>query len=503
MRQEKSEATYAEAVARLARQDVSRREFLRALSGGAFVLAAGSLLAGCGGGGGGANSVGSSVNLSPPQTPAAGPHTFAMTTIAIPPDGATVQLPNIASITFPAGSFSATRSVNIATTASSDTAGTFDVIAELLGVTLRLFYEIRINVGQGSPSSDSYRISLNVPDSFANTLSANSVIMAFIQADSGGDEESLNNFEPVTTDYDAAAKILNFMMPVNGFSHTRTADSSDEAVIVIAAMNNGASAHAKTTHSLGPITDGLNSPLARLLVITSPFGPRTQPVGRMHWGIDLKANNDSVIAAADGILVMRQQMLRSGPNAGQYDPDGYGLYAIVRHRDGSSTLYAHLTSVDVPPGSVVKGHHIATSGATGGAAPRPGSVRGPHLHFEYVTSGQIIQNRSREDPSPLLQTLSVLGPNSAPPLSVGGTLQIKAIDRAGNLMAEDSDGNPIALEDLQWKSSGESIAKVNQNGLVTALSDGSAIITAIQTSTGANAQVSIQVGQASGVITVQ
>ncbi len=64
MRQEKSEATYAEAVARLVRQDVSRREFLRALSGGALVFAAGGLLAGCGGGGGGGNSSGTGQAVS-------------------------------------------------------------------------------------------------------------------------------------------------------------------------------------------------------------------------------------------------------------------------------------------------------------------------------------------------------------------------------------------------------------------------------------------------------
>lgn len=53
MRQEKLETTCAEAAARLVHQEVSRREFLHGLSGGALALAAGGLLAGCGGGGNG------------------------------------------------------------------------------------------------------------------------------------------------------------------------------------------------------------------------------------------------------------------------------------------------------------------------------------------------------------------------------------------------------------------------------------------------------------------
>ena len=54
---------------------------------------------------------------------------------------------------------------------------------------------------------------------------------------------------------------------------------------------------------------------------------------------------------------------------------------IVDHGGGYSTLYAHLSSIDVEVGDVVaRGTPIAKVGSTGWST-------GPHLHFEIHISG--------------------------------------------------------------------------------------------------------------------
>jgi murein DD-endopeptidase MepM/ murein hydrolase activator NlpD len=58
----------------------------------------------------------------------------------------------------------------------------------------------------------------------------------------------------------------------------------------------------------------------------------------------------------------------------------YGDDVIVKHADGTYTLYGGLGQIQVSVGrTVAEGQRIGTSGATGGAT-------GPHLHFEVRTT---------------------------------------------------------------------------------------------------------------------
>jgi murein DD-endopeptidase MepM/ murein hydrolase activator NlpD len=107
--------------------------------------------------------------------------------------------------------------------------------------------------------------------------------------------------------------------------------------------------------------------------VTSPFGPRTQPVSgasRVHPGVDLGASMGTPIkAAADGTVVM------AGPNG------GYGNWTLIDHGGGLATGYGHQSSIGVRVGQhVSRGEVIGRVGSTG-------TSTGPHLHWEVRVNG--------------------------------------------------------------------------------------------------------------------
>jgi murein DD-endopeptidase MepM/ murein hydrolase activator NlpD len=60
---------------------------------------------------------------------------------------------------------------------------------------------------------------------------------------------------------------------------------------------------------------------------------------------------------------------------------GYGNAVVIRHNNGHSTVYAHLSKMLVKRGqSVAQGQTVGMVGATGWAT-------GPHLHFEFRVNG--------------------------------------------------------------------------------------------------------------------
>jgi murein DD-endopeptidase MepM/ murein hydrolase activator NlpD len=119
----------------------------------------------------------------------------------------------------------------------------------------------------------------------------------------------------------------------------------------------------------GPVTRliAFETPV-RDYAINSPFGLRRLPGQgeRNHEGVDIAAPyGTGVFAAAEG------SVLRTG-----YDPAGYGRFVEIRHPNGMTTLYGHLSRLDVASGDpVAAGSRIGLVGSTGRST-------GPHLHFE-------------------------------------------------------------------------------------------------------------------------
>jgi len=111
--------------------------------------------------------------------------------------------------------------------------------------------------------------------------------------------------------------------------------------------------------------------------ITSGFGSRTlNGVTKDHEGIDVAAPIGTPIYASDSGVIVKAGW--ENPN----DPkQGYGQRIQIKHNDGSQSIYAHLSQINVKVGSMVeKGIEIAKSGNTG-------SSTGPHLHYELIKNG--------------------------------------------------------------------------------------------------------------------
>jgi murein DD-endopeptidase MepM/ murein hydrolase activator NlpD len=117
----------------------------------------------------------------------------------------------------------------------------------------------------------------------------------------------------------------------------------------------------------------LASPLA-FSRITSGFAERFHPIlqsWRAHNGVDYSAPTGTPVrSVGDGIVDL----------AGRQG--GYGNVVQVQHANGRSTLYAHLSRIDVRVGQrIEQGQSIGAVGGTGWAT-------GPHLHFELRVNGQ-------------------------------------------------------------------------------------------------------------------
>ena len=107
--------------------------------------------------------------------------------------------------------------------------------------------------------------------------------------------------------------------------------------------------------------------------VTSGFAMRMHPIlnsWKQHKGVDYGAPAGTAIrAVGDGTVDF----------AGWQN--GYGNVVEIRHSTQRSTLYAHMSRIDVKRGAhVEQGQRVGAVGSTGWAT-------GPHLHFEVKVGG--------------------------------------------------------------------------------------------------------------------
>ena len=116
----------------------------------------------------------------------------------------------------------------------------------------------------------------------------------------------------------------------------------------------------------------------------------TQEYSEQHKAWDIAAVTGSAVVAAEEGTVTYVQIWD-----GSYDTTGmmsYGHMIQIEHPDGNTTLYAHLSEINVQQGEkVVRGQRIGRVGSTGNST-------GPHLHFEVMS-----ETGKKENPEPVLE----------------------------------------------------------------------------------------------------
>jgi murein DD-endopeptidase MepM/ murein hydrolase activator NlpD len=149
--------------------------------------------------------------------------------------------------------------------------------------------------------------------------------------------------------------------------------------------------------SFGSPIDKLNKDNIDSGGIKSSFDPRSWKgtPAHGHKGIDVAAAESTEIKAAlDGSIEFKKAPERKDKKG----LTGYGYYAEVKHKDGFSTLYAHMNEADwnaakekyskvdekgVVQNKVKKGDVIGGVGTSGAST-------GNHLHFEVRINNQAV-----------------------------------------------------------------------------------------------------------------
>ena len=148
--------------------------------------------------------------------------------------------------------------------------------------------------------------------------------------------------------------------------------------------------------------------------VTSGFAMRLHPIlnsWKQHKGVDYGAPSGTPVrAVGDGVVEF----------AGRQN--GYGNVLEIRHSNQRSTLYAHLSRIDVRLGQhIEQGQSVGAVGSTGWAT-------GPHLHFEVKVNG------AQQDPMLLARASETV------PLSATARVEFAQLARSvkGQLEVADS-----------------------------------------------------------------
>jgi murein DD-endopeptidase MepM/ murein hydrolase activator NlpD len=364
-----------------------------------------------------------------------GPSTTGTITVD---QGGVLSIPDFGEVSFPPGSFASNRSVSLSVTSNAEVDATFQATSSIFAAEGRLPYELTVNAGPEQPLTD-FVVTFAVPTGFRASIPATSEIRVFGENFWEDGTEAHDTFELFPPRFSPSSPSVSITLPRTLFSSGLTSDGTFLAVITLGTTPTGAApvpsrggdqiqgsnqevpAPVRSLESEAPRAnprDGvfgqnkqsadlqsstckgatLSPPLENPPAVSSPFGPRACSIGAScnHYGTDYPVGvGTRVLAMAAGEIeaIADDTRTRNGKTI------GWGQYVVVKHKDGSRSLYAHLQpgSAGLAVGQPVDpGVVIALSGESGGA------VGHPHLHVEYAPNGRIYNDDSKVDPEPCI-----------------------------------------------------------------------------------------------------
>ena len=348
-------------------------------------------------------------------------------------NGGEVSLPDIGSVTFPSEAFLKDQVVELSTSNDSDLNEVFEETALMFSVNSRLSYELRINTGEAQPLTDC-QVTLEVPEDFRKNVPPDSEVRVFVQVSWDDGNEKIDNFEIFPERFSSEDLFVTVTLPPWSFAEKNNTDKTFEAVVTLGTTPTAPNTSERKRRSVEDtehltIPDdadyaeydfdqfqnmkmkrtgsdpcqgaSLTPPLDGTLIVSSPKGERIHPLTKvksMHDGVDYRVDVGTPVKAMADATIRKIYVQVGKDNYGKTIITGYGQYIILKHTDGSTSLYAHLSlnSAKFKQGDKVNaGDIIALSGNTGLGT-------GPHLHVEYAPNGKHFEKDSRVDPTPCI-----------------------------------------------------------------------------------------------------
>lgn len=156
---------------------------------------------------------------------------------------------------------------------------------------------------------------------------------------------------------------LDEVLEFNGFSEGVSITVGDSVVVPY-----GTAPQTVPSVSVGAPARGSGGPYLDGYFLRPIVGGRKSQGIHGYNGVDLAASaGTAVLASAFGEVIISRPYGYNG---------GYGQYIVVRHSNGTQTLYAHLSQNYVFAGNIV------VQGQVIGAVGNTGRSTGAHLHFE-------------------------------------------------------------------------------------------------------------------------
>lgn len=384
----------------------------------------------------------------------------------IAPSGGSVTLADVGQVSFPVGAFETPQSVTLYTTTEPETdVGRVRWDVSVGSPAEPATFDVRIASGALPPAAD-LDVALLVPDEFSRGLPPGHEPRLFVQVVQGGSREDLDLYEPLASDFDPGSSVVTATVPAAAVRPPEP-DGDFEIVVILGSMPSAA-ASASISGTAGILQQAcplsrISPPLQGALEATDPFDPG-------HNGVDYRGDDVPVIFAGERgtIRSVGFQATDPSPRGVQLglSQGGAGEYITVRHDDGSVTKYFHLVrgSTDgFEVGDVVtRGQRLGIANST-----PAGGVTGPHLHFEYRDRSQ----RPVDPDACIVRVASVQVIPADVSIEEGAAIQLRAELRndADSIL----DGRLVV-----WSSTDESVAVVDQVGLVDGVGAGTVTVIA-------------------------